>query len=141
MRVSSHGGLVGYRESALWNEGPDIPLSGRFPRPCSSYVSDVAGELFKPTYIVVVLTRAPHLLRYAHAMSTILLRNGLLTTFVNSDGPLATPTPRRADVLIKGDTIAAVEAPGSIKVEDGDGTLVIDCQDKWIAPGFVDTHR
>ena len=77
----------------------------------------------------------------ASSPSTILLRNGLLATYTAADDPLSIPTPRRVDVKISGDTITAVEAAGSISVPEDANELVIDCSDKWIAPGFVDTHR
>ncbi|MBS0517696.1 MAG: D-aminoacylase [Proteobacteria bacterium] len=40
-----------------------------------------------------------------------------------------------ADVALKGDRIAAVEAPGSLK-----GNNEIDAQGKVVAPGFIDVH-
>jgi N-acyl-D-amino-acid deacylase len=40
-----------------------------------------------------------------------------------------------ADVAIKGDRIAAVEAPGSLK-----GDNEIDARGKVVAPGFIDVH-
>jgi N-acyl-D-amino-acid deacylase len=40
-----------------------------------------------------------------------------------------------ADVALKGDRIAAVEAPGSLK-----GDNEIDAQDRVVAPGFIDVH-
>ncbi|TFK33565.1 Metallo-dependent hydrolase [Crucibulum laeve] len=71
--------------------------------------------------------------------SKILLKNGLLATFTKADATTASPNARRVDVLVAGDTIIAIEEPGKLQVpRDG---LVIDCTDKWIAPGFVDTHR
>ena len=44
---------------------------------------------------------------------------------------------RRADVLIKDDRIAQIEADLSISAN----TKVIDCSQDIIAPGFVDTHH
>ena len=40
-----------------------------------------------------------------------------------------------ADVALKGDRIAAVEAPGSLK-----GDNEIDARGKVVAPGFIDVH-
>src|SRR5882757_239509 len=40
-----------------------------------------------------------------------------------------------ADVAIKGDRIAAIEAPGSLK-----GDNEIDAKGKVVAPGFIDVH-
>jgi len=40
-----------------------------------------------------------------------------------------------ADVAIKGDRIAAVEAPGSLR-----GDNEIDARNKVVAPGFIDVH-
>ncbi|EPQ51641.1 hypothetical protein GLOTRDRAFT_133013 [Gloeophyllum trabeum ATCC 11539] len=71
--------------------------------------------------------------------STILLRNGLLATHRGEDDPLSTPSARRVDVLIQGDRIVDVAKPNSVKLPQH--YFVVDCSDKWIAPGFVDTHR
>ncbi|KDQ57003.1 hypothetical protein JAAARDRAFT_178495 [Jaapia argillacea MUCL 33604] len=68
----------------------------------------------------------------------ILLRNGLLATYTSDDSLLSTPTARRVDVLVENNRIAAIKEPNTIVAE---GALVIDCSNKWIAPGFVDTHR
>ena len=72
-----------------------------------------------------------------------LLQNGLLATFTNADGPTATPAARRADVLIDADGIVQVAAANSIDAAalSPPAAQVIDCSNKWIAPGFVDTHR
>ena len=54
------------------------------------------------------------------------------------NGQVADGTGRKmfaADVAIKGDRIAAVEAPGSLK-----GDNEIDATGKVVAPGFVDVH-
>jgi N-acyl-D-amino-acid deacylase len=40
-----------------------------------------------------------------------------------------------ADVAVKGDRIAAVDAPGSLK-----GDNEIDAKGKVVAPGFIDVH-
>lgn len=71
--------------------------------------------------------------------SAILLRNGLLATFSEQDDLLSTPVARRVDVLITGDRITAIAEPSTILSPPD--TFVIDCTHKWIAPGFVDTHR
>lgn len=60
----------------------------------------------------------------------VLLRGG--TVF---DG-LGTPG-RLADVLIAGGVVAEVAAPGSV---DATGVRVIDCGDRYVAPGFIDAH-
>lgn len=41
------------------------------------------------------------------------------------------------DLLIEGDTIAAVDKPGSIKKE---GATVIDARGRWVVPGLIDLH-
>lgn len=46
-------------------------------------------------------------------------------------------SPQLADVLIEGDRISKIDA--SIPVPAG--CYVIDCTDKVISPGFVDTHH
>ncbi|EPQ52874.1 Metallo-dependent hydrolase [Gloeophyllum trabeum ATCC 11539] len=71
--------------------------------------------------------------------SAILLRNGLLATFSEQDDLLSKPVARRVDVLITGDRITAIAEPST--VQSPPDTFVIDCTHKWIAPGFVDTHR
>ncbi|KAL6246344.1 hypothetical protein RBB50_006580 [Rhinocladiella similis] len=43
----------------------------------------------------------------------------------------------KADVLVRGNKIAEI----SSDITAPDGAEVVDCQDKIIAPGFVDTHR
>jgi len=45
-------------------------------------------------------------------------------------------TARRADVLVAGGRIEKVEA----NILEADGTEVIDCRGKYVAPGFVDMH-
>ncbi|TFK45877.1 Metallo-dependent hydrolase [Heliocybe sulcata] len=72
-------------------------------------------------------------------MSAILLQNGLLTTYTDRDGPLSIPEARRVDLLIDGERIAVVAEPNTVQAPTG--ALTIDCTNKWIAPGFVDTHR
>ena len=65
--------------------------------------------------------------------SSLLLRNG--TVIVNDANDHATGI--RADVLVRGNKI--IEIGPDIAIADG--VDIIDCQDKIIAPGFVDTHR
>ena len=57
------------------------------------------------------------------------LRGGLLV-----DGTGAPPRP--ADVVIEGDRIAAVEAPGTVS----EGEDVVDLGGLVLAPGFIDCH-
>src|SRR3954452_15250598 len=56
-----------------------------------------------------------------------LIRNG---TVVNAGGALA------ADVLVDGETIAAVTAPGVFDTAD----TVIDAAGKYVIPGGIDAH-
>ncbi|KAK0189912.1 hypothetical protein F5146DRAFT_1053156 [Armillaria mellea] len=67
-------------------------------------------------------------------MSSILLQNGTVIVFDDHDDP----RPLRADVLVKGNTIFQVGQ--DLKPLDG-STEVIDCTDKIVAPGFIDTHH
>ena len=45
--------------------------------------------------------------------------------------------PRAAEVLIEGERIAAVAAPGTCRTENSEA---VDCSGKVIAPGFIDAH-
>ncbi|KAI0638490.1 Metallo-dependent hydrolase [Trametes polyzona] len=63
-----------------------------------------------------------------------LLKGGTIATFVQGK---ASPLVKKADVLVEGDTITRIEQD----IPAGPGVEVIDCEDKWITPGFVDTHR
>ena len=67
-------------------------------------------------------------------MTKYLLKGGTVATFIQ-----ATNEPRafKADVLIDGSTIADIKE----HIDAPLGVEVIDCKDKWITPGFVDTHR
>ncbi|PBK70389.1 composite domain of metallo-dependent hydrolase [Armillaria solidipes] len=67
-------------------------------------------------------------------MSSILLQNGTVIVFDDRDDP----RPVRADVLVKGNVIFQVGQ--DIKPLD-ESTEVIDCTDKIIAPGLIDTHH
>ena len=71
--------------------------------------------------------------------NSILLQNGLLATYTSKLGPKDVPTSSRVDILIENDLITKIGPPLSIKV-DGQ-CKIIDCQNKWVSPGFVDTHR
>lgn len=65
---------------------------------------------------------------------TYLLKGGLVATFDDKDNQART---LRADVLVKDGVIADVAADIPVSA----GVEVVDCTDKWIAPGMVDTHR
>ena len=65
----------------------------------------------------------------AETMNRILLRGGIVVD------PQKV-TARRADVLVVGGRIEKVEA----SIPAGDGTEVLDCRGKHIAPGFADMH-
>lgn len=66
-------------------------------------------------------------------MSTAyLLKGGTVATWTK-EGPKAF----KADVLVQGSTIAQI----SEDIAKNPGVEVIDCKNKWISPGFVDTHR
>ncbi|KAG7442670.1 Metallo-dependent hydrolase [Guyanagaster necrorhizus] len=67
-------------------------------------------------------------------MSSILLQNGTLIVFDNRDQP----QPVRADVLVKGNVIFQVGQ--DLKPLDT-STTVIDCTDKIVTPGLIDTHH
>lgn len=43
----------------------------------------------------------------------------------------------KADILVEGNTIAKIEAG----IKGPSGAQVIDCTDKILTPGFVDTHH
>ena len=67
-------------------------------------------------------------------MSTTLIKNG---TVVNATGTGA------ADVLVDGETIAAVLAPGSVLLgHDLEGSVdrVVDAAGKYVIPGGIDAH-
>ncbi|PBK87352.1 Metallo-dependent hydrolase [Armillaria gallica] len=67
-------------------------------------------------------------------MSSVLLQNGTVIVFDDHDDP----RPVRADVLVKGNVIFQVGQ--DLKPLD-ESTEVIDCTDKIVAPGFIDTHH
>lgn len=62
-----------------------------------------------------------------------LLKNGVVIIHEASDNAKGV----KSDVLIEGDRIAQI-APD---ITPSTGVEVIDCTDKIIAPGFIDTHR
>ncbi|KAI0776153.1 Metallo-dependent hydrolase [Trametes elegans] len=66
--------------------------------------------------------------------SKYLLKGGIIATCVQgSDGARV----YKADVLVEGSTITRIEE--NIQAEDD--VELVDCENKWITPGFVDTHR
>lgn len=62
-----------------------------------------------------------------------LLRGGTVLVHGDQDRVL----PQSADVLIEGDRISKIEAA----IPAPAGCHIIDCTDKIISPGFVDTHH
>ncbi|KAK0436587.1 amidohydrolase [Armillaria borealis] len=67
-------------------------------------------------------------------MSSVLLQNGTVIVFDDRDDP----QPIRADVLVKGNAIFQV---GQDLRPLDESTEVIDCTDKIVAPGLIDTHH
>ncbi|KAI9064838.1 composite domain of metallo-dependent hydrolase [Trametes sanguinea] len=66
--------------------------------------------------------------------SKYLLKGGTVATCVQgSDAPQV----YKADVLVEGNTITRIGQD----IAPEAGVEVIDCENKWITPGFVDTHR
>ncbi|KAI0677246.1 Metallo-dependent hydrolase [Trametes maxima] len=66
--------------------------------------------------------------------SRYLLKGGTVATSVQGGDEARV---YRADVLVEGTTITRIEQD----IVPGTGVEVIDCEGKWITPGFVDTHR
>lgn len=62
-----------------------------------------------------------------------LLKGGTVATFTKENVARAFV----ADVLVEGDVITRIAE----NIVAPAGAEVIDCTDKWITPGFVDTHR
>jgi cytosine/adenosine deaminase-related metal-dependent hydrolase len=62
-----------------------------------------------------------------------LLKNGVVIVH-EADG---TARGLKADLLIEDDRIQRIEP----ELSQGSNITVIDCTDKIIAPGFIDTHR
>lgn len=69
----------------------------------------------------------------AMASKTLLLKNGVVVVHDANDHAKAV----KADLFIKGNKIVKL----SPNIEISAGAQVIDCTDKIIAPGFIDTHR
>ena len=67
------------------------------------------------------------------AQHPLLLKNGVVIVHEANDAARAV----KADVLIQGNKIVDI-APD---LAPSNGSEVVDCADKIIAPGFVDTHR
>ncbi len=65
--------------------------------------------------------------------TNILLRGG--TVVLHGDDDRLSSV--RADVLVEGNAISKIEP----SIAAPEGCDVIDCTDKIISPGFVDTHR
>lgn len=63
----------------------------------------------------------------------ILLQNGVV--IIHDERDRASPV--QADILIKGNKIERISA--TIRAEPG--MEVLDCKNKIVAPGFIDTHR
>jgi cytosine/adenosine deaminase-related metal-dependent hydrolase len=63
----------------------------------------------------------------------ILLKNGVVLIH-DTDGHVV---PTETDVLIENGRITKIASA----IKEGDGIEVIDCTDKIISPGFVDTHH
>jgi cytosine/adenosine deaminase-related metal-dependent hydrolase len=68
--------------------------------------------------------------------TTILLRGGTVVTFTNG-GSKEDATILDADVLVKHGKIAEIAK----NIQVGADMDVVDCTGKWVAPGFIDTHR
>ena len=67
-------------------------------------------------------------------MTKYLLKGGTIATCVQGSKDVRV---YKADVLVEDNTITRIEE----SIEPGSGVEVINCEDKWITPGFVDTHR
>ena len=65
--------------------------------------------------------------------TTYLLKGGIVATWTNDGGAKAYKT----DVLVEGSTITQIAED----ISPRPGVEIIDCKNKWISPGFVDTHR
>ena len=66
-------------------------------------------------------------------MTVYLLKGGIVATWTKENQSRAF----KADVLVEGSTIVQIEE----NINAGPNVEVIDCTDKWITPGFVDTHK
>jgi cytosine/adenosine deaminase-related metal-dependent hydrolase len=67
------------------------------------------------------------------ASNSILLQGGTLLVHDNNDHIQSVKT----DLLIEGSIIAKIEAG----IKASSETQVIDCTDKIVSPGFIDTHH
>lgn len=67
------------------------------------------------------------------ATNSILLQGGTLLIHGENDHVKSV----QADLLIEGNTIAKIE----VNIKPSAGTQVIDCTNKIISPGFIDTHH
>lgn len=74
--------------------------------------------------------------RHTVDMSSILLKNG--TVLIHDDHEHVRPT--NTDILIRGNTIIRI-GKDLIVDDDDEGIEIIDCTDKIISPGIVDTHH
>lgn len=63
----------------------------------------------------------------------ILLKGGTLILHDKEDHPV----PSRADLLIDGDRIQAIQET----INPDDTMTTVDCTGKLISPGFIDTHH
>ena len=66
-------------------------------------------------------------------MSTLLLKGGIVLIHGHNDKV----HPTHADILVQGSRIAQIGP----SLTAPSGCNVIDCTDKIISPGFVDTHH
>ena len=66
-------------------------------------------------------------------MPTYLLKGGIIATWTKENQARSF----KADVLVEGTTITQIAENISAPA----GAEVIDCTNKWITPGFIDTHR
>ncbi len=66
-------------------------------------------------------------------MPSYLLKGGVVATFTKDNKPVAFS----ADILVEGSVISNIgeglTAPSGVEV--------IDCTERWICPGMIDTHR
>lgn len=67
------------------------------------------------------------------AMTSLLLKGGNVLIHDTDDKV----TPTRADVLVEGSRITKIEP----SITAPDGCEVIDCTDKIVSPGLIDTHH
>ena len=66
-------------------------------------------------------------------MTSYLLQGGTVATYTRDNQARSF----KADVLVEGTTITKIGE----NLIASPGVEVIDCRDKWIIPGLVDTHR